>query len=357
MSNQELFRSFVDKSGLADEDLARLLEEKKRSLGYLINDDVALRLLAKEMGISLSEDQVEMPSLKIEDLIPGLNNVSLKARVAKVGEIKQFVRKDGKVGKVARIRISDGTGFGSLVLWDEKTEILSEIREGATISIHSAYTKSGLNGIELHLGQKGSIESVCNGEVVFKGIILRTYDPIEYATSDGRHGRVVAFIAKGEPDSRILVWNPSEHFISELKEGRIFEIIGGVVKKDFNGCQEIHVNDEKNLKMGIDTCKVPTLKPKRLFEITGEEKDLVIEGIIESGPYFNVTGTGKQYARVLLRDQDTVLPVVFWNDKAAKINKTAKQGMFLRVEGCTSRFGRECLEILVDRWSKIILRC
>ncbi|MDH7555735.1 MAG: OB-fold nucleic acid binding domain-containing protein [Candidatus Methanosuratincola sp.] len=357
MSNFDgLLKKYKEITGLPDEEILRLIELKKKDLGYLVNDDVALRLVAKENQISLYDSGSERPSLKIDDLVPGLTNVSLKAKILRVGERREFERKDGGIGKVLRVRIADETGICNLVVWDEKTELLSGVSEGCKITITAAYTKTGLNGLEVHLGQKGKIEVAPEFSNSIKGRIQRTFDPIDFATSDGRRGRFVAFVVRGEKQQRVLIWNPSDRILSKLKEGAAVEIFGGTIKKDFNGETELHINNENGVRIDLeDVDDVGCRGLTRLFEIKGEEPDLAVQGIIENDPEIASTQTGRKYCRILLRDQETVVPVVFWNEKAVKIKQSAKPGMLLRIDGCTSRFGPNGLELSVNRWSKIKL--
>lgn len=352
-----LMKKFKEKTGLPENEICRLIESKKKDLGYLVNDDVALRLIAKDHEIDPYESRAEKPSLKIEDLVPGLNNVSLKARIIRIGDLREFTKKDGSTGKVLRIKIADDTGSGTLIVWDEKTKLLSDLREGGTITITAAYTKTGLNGIELHLGQKGKIEVLDDDLNSIKGRILRAYDPIHFALNNGKRGRVVAFIIKCDKQLRVLVWNPSDQLISKLKEGAAVKIYGGTIKKDFNDEAELHVNDENGLKIDLaDVDDAEKIKVTRLFDIKAEGSDLSVEGVIESDPELNTTQTGRRYCRVLLRDQETVLPVMFWNEKAVKIKQIAKPGTTIRIDGCTARFGPNGLELSVSRWSKITPR-
>ena len=352
----ELLKKYKEISGLPEEEIIRLIELKKKDLGYLVNDDVALRLVAKENEIILQDNGPERPSLKIDDLIPGLNNVSLKAKILRIGELREFERKEGGIGKVLRMRIGDETGTCNLVVWDEKTASLADLCEGDNVAVTAAYTKAGLNGLEVHIGQKGKVEVLPECLSALKGRIIRTFDPIDFTTSDGRRGRVVAFVVKCERPQKVLIWNPSNQILSKIKEGATIEIFGGIIKKDFTGEIELHVNNENGVKIDLEEMeRVLERKATRLFEIKKEESDLEVEGVIENDPELVTTQTGKKYCRILLRDQEIVLPVIFWNEKAVKIKQSARPGMLLRIDGCSAKFGPNGLELMVNRWSKIKL--
>jgi len=358
---ESLFFTLVSKSGFSIDDLKNKVELKKDSLGHLINDEVAVRLVARDLGVTLNEEQVQRPKLKIEDLVPGINNITLKLKVNHVGSIKEFNKKDGTVGKLARIAASDETGKINLCLWDDNTKYITGMREGALFAVVSAYTKSGLNGdVELHLGNKAQIQFVDEEPVVpsvekvLKGRLYRTYDPIEFIRRDGTPGKVVAFILKNENEmTRVLVWSPSDEFIFALQEGVRTEIYGGTIRNDFRGEPELHINNESSITIDANDVLPEKIETKRLAEIQPEMSDFNLEGYVEEDFSIETTFSGKNYAKIMLRDGETVLPITFWNGKAFLIKRIAKAGSIIRVEGCYTKIGPYGLEINVNKWSKV----
>jgi len=407
---EELLSILLTKSGLDKEAVLGKIEEKKESLGHLVNDEVALRLVARELGVNLSEESNAKPVIKVEDLVPNMNNVSLIVVVEDVREPKGFTKKDGTPGKVARVTVSDETGRATLVLWDEKADYTSRIREGDRIEILSAYTRKGLNGdLEIQAGNRCRIgilkgdtggEDGCGGaatevgraaagtragtatvkaaaadengsrgwsagadqytgEVIDSGRIVRVYDPIEFKRRDGTPGRAASFImGNGEKRVRVLVWNPTDDFIASMKRGAAVRLMGGAVKPDLQGQPEIHVNDE--VLVDVDPEDVDPdaarIETRRLGDLQPDLSDFAVEGFVEGDFSVETTSNGKNYARVLLRDGECCLPVVFWNEKALQVKRMARPGGILRVEGCYSKAGRYGFEIHVQRWSRLITK-
>ena len=356
-----LFSILVKRSGLAVNEVSKKIEEKKESLGHLINDEVAVRLVARDLGIALSEERAAKPVVKIEDLVPNINNVTLSVKIERVGSSKDFNKKDGTTGRVGRATIADETGKATLVLWDDKTAYLPKMRAGAQVTVFSAYTKEGLNGdIEVHMGNKSRLElsEASPAEVpqegpVHRGRLWRVYDPIEFEKRDGGQGRLVAFLLRqAEGTIRALVWNPSDSLLLNLREGTAVEIAGGTMKPDFRGKAELHINDESLIQIDHNDIVPSKVEVKRLADIQPDMSDLTIEGVVEGDFNVETTYSGKSYAKVLLRDGETVLPVVFWNDKALLVKRIAKPGALLRVEGCYSKIGPHGLELNVSRWSR-----
>ncbi len=417
---EQLLSILLNKSGLDKEAVLSKIEEKKESLGHLVNDEVALRLVARELGVSLSEEGNSKPVIRVEDLVPNMNNVSLSVVVEEVMEPKDFTRKDGTPGKVARVTVSDETGRATLVLWDEKADYASRVREGDRIEILSAYTRKGLSGdLEIQAGNRCRIEipredaggegeggaakggitgsagarggsggrtatgtrtgaatvmaaAVENGggglgagtdhyagEIIDSGRIVRVYDPIEFKRRDGTPGRAASFImGDGEKRIRVLVWNPTDDFVAGMREGAAVRLAGGAVKPDLQGRPEIHVNDEALVDIDLEDVDpdAARIETRRLWDLQPDLSDFAVEGFVEGDFSVETTSSGKNYARVLLRDGECCLPVVFWNEKALQVKRVARPGSILRVEGCYSKAGRYGFEIHVQRWSRLITK-
>ena len=82
--------------------------------------------------------------------------VNLAARVVNKYEVKEF-NSNGRSGKVANLIVNDGTGSTRLVLWNEKTDLLSQIKEGDILKIENGYTKEGLKGIEITVNDRAKV--------------------------------------------------------------------------------------------------------------------------------------------------------------------------------------------------------
>ena len=360
---ESLILTLANKSGLPYREIKSRIELKIEALGYLINDDVAVRLVAKDLGISLNQDKMERPVLKVEDLVPGLNNVNLKLTIERVGPIREFTKKDGTIGKLVKAEAFDETGNISLCFWDGNAEHSKNIIDGSNLYITSAYTRAGLDGrVEVHCGNKASIQIVEGGQPngephkAKKGIIITTFDPINYIKKDGTIGRAVSFIFQnGNEQTRVIVWEPSDEMLFELQDGIEVEI-KGVARKGYRGEEEIHINDLSMIKLGDPSPTEGKKDFKRLSMIQPEMFDFNVEGVIETDVQVLSTANGKNYAKILLRDGETVLPIVFWNDKAIQIKRIAKPGATLIVEGCCSKLDRYGLEVHVNKWSRIRIK-
>ncbi|RLI14258.1 hypothetical protein DRO49_06365, partial [Candidatus Bathyarchaeota archaeon] len=142
MGVEEIVRRILAVRGdLGREDVLRLAEEKRRLAGGYLSLEQALRVVASELGVDLGFSGVGSV-VALRDLVPNLGDVSVAGRVLLVMPVRVFRRQDGRLGKVGRLLLSDGTGTATVVLWDERAELIErgEVAEGAIVRVVHGYT-------------------------------------------------------------------------------------------------------------------------------------------------------------------------------------------------------------------------
>ncbi|HDH44918.1 MAG TPA: hypothetical protein ENG66_05970 [Thermococcus sp.] len=145
-------------ANLTPEQLDQLIKEKMSIFGHLLSEQTILGIIASELGISLPT-KIEEIGIKLNQLIPGLYNLSLKLSVKEVEEIKTFTRPDGTTGQLVRVKVCDKTGEMWLVLWDEQTSYAYNLKPGMKILVSKARTTTdGLGRVELQLDKMGTIK-------------------------------------------------------------------------------------------------------------------------------------------------------------------------------------------------------
>lgn len=93
----------------------------------------------------------------VSDLKPGIL-CSVAGFVTGLGEVREFQRDDGKVGRVANIYISDATGRVKVVLWGEHVRLLQGLDLGYKAEIIDGMAKSGWNDeLEISCGWRTRI--------------------------------------------------------------------------------------------------------------------------------------------------------------------------------------------------------
>lgn len=360
---QALLSVLVEKSGIPAQELESQLRAKIESLGHLVNEDVALRLVARDLNITLAEGEAKKPCVQVVDLVPGMNNINLELTIESMGSVKEFTKKDGTSGRLLRVTISDPSGKATLVAWDEQTSVFETLRAGSKVFVHSAYTKSGFTGgVEIHLGRRSKMEvigapgSLGSQETQGKheGIIWRASGLTFFNRKDGSPGTLASFLLKEKNEMiRILLWNPAPEKLSGIKEGMFVEIINGSVRKDLNGKPEVHVNNIDSIRIRQGEIFDINRQVKKLSEVEPNMEDIDIEAIVESVFDISTTYNGKSYLRLLIREGETVLPLTLWNDKALELNGKVQVGSGIRIESCFSKLGPKGLELALNRWSRL----
>ena len=155
-------RILASRSDLNRKEIMEKVEEKKRGAGHFLTDETAARITASELGVEIAKKPVRL-KIQIQDLVSGLNDVTVAGRVDAVYPPKTFKRRDWTEGKLANLVVSDETGKLRVVLWDNKVKYVEEgkIQREQRIRISHGYVREGRDGKpELHLGQRSSIKVI-----------------------------------------------------------------------------------------------------------------------------------------------------------------------------------------------------
>lgn len=154
----------VEETELSEEEVEEQVEKKLEEFEGLVSEEGALHLVAKDAGLEVSEERDQ--DLEIDNIVPEMRKVQVKARVTRVLDANTFERDDGDEGKVQNVVLGDDTGTIRLTLWDEQTEIAEKVEEGDAISISGAYTVEDDRGqAELRLGDSAQIKMADDDEV------------------------------------------------------------------------------------------------------------------------------------------------------------------------------------------------
>ncbi|MFB6147952.1 MAG: replication factor A, partial [Candidatus Nanohaloarchaea archaeon] len=125
MVSDQVVEKVLDETELDEDGLEEKVEEKMEEFSGLVSEEGALHLVAKEHGVQLAE--AGDSDLEIDNIVPEMRNVNLKARITNILEANTFNRDDGSEGKVQNIVLADGTGSIRVTLWDDQTEIAEKV--------------------------------------------------------------------------------------------------------------------------------------------------------------------------------------------------------------------------------------
>ena len=150
----------ASRSDIKREKILEMIENKKKGAGDFLTDETAARISASELGVKIVKKPFQL-KIQIQDLVSGLNDVTVTGEVVSVYPPKTFKRRDWTEGKLASILVSDKSGTLRVVLWDDKVDLIEsvKIQRDQTIRISHGYVREGLDGKpELHMGNKANIK-------------------------------------------------------------------------------------------------------------------------------------------------------------------------------------------------------
>lgn len=158
METEEVVEKIVEESELDEEEVEKEIGEKTEEFSGLVSEEGAAHLVAKEYGVPIEAEKSE--DLKIDNIVPEMRKVHLKARALSISDLNTFERDDDEEdGKVQNIVLGDDTGTIRVTLWDEQTQIADKISEGDAIEIGGAYTVEDQNSnAELRLGDDAQVK-------------------------------------------------------------------------------------------------------------------------------------------------------------------------------------------------------
>ncbi|MFP4045979.1 MAG: DUF2240 family protein [Candidatus Aenigmatarchaeota archaeon] len=156
---EKLIKRISEEADVDEEEVKEQVEKKEKEFSGLISTEGAAHIVAKEAGLDLMKrDEV---SLDIDNIIPGMNTVTVTGKIQRIFDTREFETEDGK-GKVANIILADESGTIRTSFWNEEVEELIEnekIQEGDVIEIENGYVKKdNRDQLELRLGRSGKVK-------------------------------------------------------------------------------------------------------------------------------------------------------------------------------------------------------
>jgi len=383
-------RILLTRRDLTREEVLKLVYERKRSAEDYLLDDVAARIIASELGVEIPQtDEPFTPEISINDLVSGLNDVTLTARVIAVYPVQTFSRPDLTEGKVARLLLADKSGTLRLVLWNDKISLVEEakIKQGRIIRILHGYVREGLDGkLELHVGQRGdvqispvdavesdypSIEQFIDkiGSLTQKskkasvlGTIYDFYPVSEFKRKDGTTGKVRRLRLRDETGEVSLVfWNEKVDELNEIKNGDQLRIMNARVKTQPDGRMELHVENttqvEKLVGQTPSQLIIPSETVRKIADVKNEGGPFTIEATVATTPNVREVTTA-QNEKVLvasfdLADDTGKIRVSLWR-KHAELGKELSVGTRVRIKNAYAKKGFSDLLELVSRTSTTV---
>jgi replication factor A1 len=382
---QVVERILVTRRDLSREEVLKRIYEKKRSAEDYLLDDVAARIVASELGVDMPQKEDSFKSeITTDDLVSGLNDVTLTARVITAFPVQTFSKADFTEGKVARLLLADKKGTLRLVLWNDKIGLVEEgeIKQGHIVRVLHGYVREGLDGkLELHLGQKGEVQ-VSPSDVVENnypqidsfidkigsltqknrnanvlGVVNDVYPVSEFKRKDGSAGKVRRLRLKDETgEISAVFWNEKVDALGEVQRNSSIRIMNARVKTQLDGRLELHVESSaqieklegQELKLALTTSNVT----RKIAQLKEEGGPFTVEATVASAPDVREVTTFQQ-EKVLLasfdvEDDTGKIRVTLWR-KQAEQAKTLQAGTHIRLVNIYAKKGFSNLLELTSR--------
>jgi len=307
--------------------------------------------------------------MRVKDLVPGLNDVTISGRILLTWPPQDFQRKDGTPGRVMRVILADKSGRVRCAIWDRHVDVLSRVGElqGKVLRVGHAYTRQGLAGdTEIHAGDRSNIEidpedmpksdlpefgelftplaklAVGANQVNAIGIVQS--EPRRYTfAKEERTGSVLrAFMADESGSIPLVAWNERAEELRDLKSGAIVQALNARVRLDRNGGPELHVESRSQIHV-LETAP-PYLKPP--ITKAGKITELGTSGSVNlTASVFNVgnpqeikrpSGETTKVTRLLVSDETGIVSLSLWDDKA-DIATNLREGDTVEITGASAR--------------------
>lgn len=371
LNRKEIFEKILElRSDLTAEDLQRMIQTKIEGAGRLLTEEGATFMVANEFGIDLSNGNVVGTGMKVKDLIIGANDATIVGVISSISLPKSFVRRDGVEGQVARLVVSDDTGSIRVVLWNEKTSIISDskVSQNQMVRISHGYVRKGLTGNpELNLGRRGTvvvlsstpafepitpqrslkkIRDLTEGNLVnIIGVVKGLSQISSFKRANGTQGQVMRIrLADDTGRVRAVLWDDQVNSVKDTKRGDVLEIEGGQVRRGLGNVLEVHVGGFGQVKFLKDSelseYSIPVLT--KIGDLRLEMNDVDVLGrIIEVGQireFERRSGGVGRVGSLYVMDETGSTRVTLWDAKADVLDEVSLDDVIL-VEGGYTREG------------------
>ena len=351
---------------ISKEEFAARVQRKVEDMSGLCDEKTAALLVAHELGI----DTV----VQIAQIDGQTRTVAFVGKLTRVSPTREFSR-DGDVGYVANLVVSDATGSIRVVLWNDLAQHVEELQIGQTLKI-AGVARDGPYGIEVNAREIEVDESVVKTEMEFpkgperiagliaglngvdvSGVILEV-DPVRtFSKRDGSVGKVTNVTIGDETGRvRVTLWDDIAENVADFVSGDVLGIKNGYTRERF-GRLEVHVGNRGALQKGTGHIEfVEKIIPIRDVQV---EILCTVVGIIEEvgalREFTRNNGSAGKVRNVVVSDESGKIRVALWGDKALAISEEDTQSQ-ITLRDCMPKNGlNNQLELSVDWRSGLCL--
>lgn len=344
---------------ISREEFVERVNQKVEDMSGLCDDKTAAMLVAHELGI----DTI----VQIGQIDGQTRAVAFVGKLSRISPTREFSR-NGDVGYVANLVVSDETGSIRVVLWNDLAKHVEELQIGQTLKI-GGVVKEGPYGLEVNAREIEVDESVPKTEVTpskdnemiadlvaglnaveISGVILDVGPVRTFSKRDGSVGKV-SNITIGDETGRVRVtlWDDMAEKAVDFVSGDVVDITNGYTRERY-GRLEVHVGSRGSLLKGGQSIEFV----EQIIPISEVKSDVpcTVKGVIENvgslREFTRNNGSAGQVRNIVLKDDTGEIRAALWGDKALAITEEdTNSNVILR--DCTPKSGFDNqLELSVD---------
>jgi replication factor A1 len=317
---------------ISREEFVERVNRKVEDMSGLCDDKTAAMLVAHELGI----DTI----VQIGQIDGQTRAVAFVGKLSRISPTREFSR-NGDVGYVANLVVSDETGSIRVVLWNDLAKHVEELQIGQTLKI-GGVVKEGPYGLEVNAREIEVDESVPKTEVTpskdnemiaglvgglnaveISGVILDVGPVRTFSKRDGSVGKV-SNITIGDETGRVRVtlWDDMAEKAVDFVSGDVVDITNGYTRERY-GRLEVHVGSRGSLLKGGQSIEFV----EQIIPISEVKSDVpcTVKGAIENvgslREFTRNNGSPGQVRNIVLKDDTGEIRAALWGDKALAITE------------------------------------
>ena len=344
---------------ISREEFVERVNQKVQDMSGLCDDKTAALLVAHELGI----DTI----VQIGQIDGQTRAIAFVGKLSRISPTREFSR-NGDVGHVANLVVSDETGTIRVVLWNDLATHVEELQIGQTLKI-AGVVKEGPYGLEVNAREIEVDESVPKTEVTpskdketiadlmaglnaveISGVILDVGPARTFSKRDGSVGKV-SNVTIGDETGRVRVtlWDDLAEQAGDFVSGDVVDITNGYTRERY-GRLEVHVGSRGSLLKGARSIEfveqiipISEVKPDAPCTVRG-----AIENVGSLREFTRNNGSAGQVRNIVLKDDTGEIRVALWGDKALAISEEDMHSKVI-LRDCTPKSGFDNqLELSVD---------
>lgn len=210
-------------------------------------------------------------------------NFNLNVKIAWIGKLGVFDRKDGSKGNFLRVGIYDNTGSSVIVFWDDTAQMAKNFEPKDLIKIHNAYLRENKGNYDISIGRNGKLEKIDKNKspsninipnnlpaipieelnknwklVSLWGGVLSINDERTFKRNDGSEGKVKSIdIGDNTGQIRLVAWNNNINIIDNVEIGKIIFVSDVTLRMNNYNQFEAHLNDYSHISTDYKGSDIP----------------------------------------------------------------------------------------------------